>query len=117
MDEKMGNTSVVGGGDARVLASKGWLIFLIGALVAGAVYLGCSVSPPSLMDDVDAAVAQISRNMVTSGDWVTPRVDGIVFLENRRCFTGRWLSPSRFLGFMTGRHASHSHFRQSDWPA
>ena len=38
------------------------------------------------MDDVDAAVAQISRNMVTSGDWVTPRADGIAFLEKPAMF-------------------------------
>src|SRR6266478_6504670 len=86
MDEKMANTSVVGRDGASVLTSKSWLIYLIVALVAGAVYLGCSVSPPSLMDDVDAAVAQISRNMVTSGDWVTPRVNGIVFLEKPAMF-------------------------------
>jgi len=82
----MANTSVVERDDASVLTSKSWLIYLIVALVAGAVYLGCSVSPPSLMDDVDAAVAQISRNMVTSGDWVTPRADGIVFLEKPAMF-------------------------------
>src|SRR5260370_28875296 len=86
MDEKIANTSVVGRDGARGLTSKRWLIYLIVALVAGAVYLGCSVSPPSLMDDVDAAVAQISRNMVTSGDWVTPRVNGIVFLEKPAMF-------------------------------
>src|SRR5262249_6283740 len=34
-----------------------------------------------LMDDTDAAVAQISRNMVASGDWVTPRLNGILFFE------------------------------------
>jgi hypothetical protein len=39
------------------------------------------ISPPSLMDDVDAVQAQISRNMVTSGDWVTARLDGVVYLE------------------------------------
>jgi 4-amino-4-deoxy-L-arabinose transferase-like glycosyltransferase len=39
------------------------------------------VSPPSLMDDVDAVQAQIARNMITSGDWVTPRLDGVVYLE------------------------------------
>ncbi|HXM66642.1 MAG TPA: glycosyltransferase family 39 protein [Candidatus Acidoferrum sp.] len=50
-------------------------------LVAGAIYLGCIVSPPSLMDDVDAVQAQISRNMLTSGDWVTARLDGVVYLE------------------------------------
>jgi len=38
------------------------------------------------MDDVDAAVAQISRNMVTSGDWVTPRADGVAFLEKPALF-------------------------------
>jgi hypothetical protein len=38
------------------------------------------------MDDVDAAVAQISRNMVTSGDWVTPRADGVAFLEKPAMF-------------------------------
>jgi 4-amino-4-deoxy-L-arabinose transferase-like glycosyltransferase len=86
MDETMANTSDVELDGASVLTSKGWLVYLIVALVAGAIYLGCSVSPPSLMDDVDAAVAQISRNMVTSGDWVTPRADGIVFLEKPAMF-------------------------------
>jgi 4-amino-4-deoxy-L-arabinose transferase-like glycosyltransferase len=86
MDETMANTSDVKLDGASVLTSKSWLVYLIVALVAGAIYLGCSVSPPSLMDDVDAAVAQISRNMVTSGDWVTPRADGIVFLEKPAMF-------------------------------
>jgi hypothetical protein len=39
------------------------------------------VSPPSLMDDVDAVQAQIARNMLASGDWVTARIDGIAYLE------------------------------------
>src|SRR5216683_2731766 len=86
MDEKMANTSDVKLDGASVLTSKSWLIYLIVALVAGAIYLGCSVSPPSLMDDVDSAVAQISRNMVTSGDWVTPRAAGIAFLEKPAMF-------------------------------
>lgn len=50
-------------------------------LIAAAIYLGCIVSPPSLLDDTDAALAQISLNMVTSGDWVTPRLNGVVFFE------------------------------------
>jgi 4-amino-4-deoxy-L-arabinose transferase-like glycosyltransferase len=45
------------------------------------VYLGCIISPPSLMDDVDAVQAQIARNMLTSGDWVTARLDGVAYLE------------------------------------
>jgi 4-amino-4-deoxy-L-arabinose transferase-like glycosyltransferase len=33
------------------------------------------------MDDVDATQAQIARNMLQSGDWVTPRLDGVAYLE------------------------------------
>jgi hypothetical protein len=33
------------------------------------------------MDDVDAVQAQIARNMLTSGDWVTARIDGLIYLE------------------------------------
>ncbi|HZT37120.1 MAG TPA: glycosyltransferase family 39 protein [Bryobacteraceae bacterium] len=33
------------------------------------------------MDDVDAVQAQIARNMLHSGDWVTARLDGIKYLE------------------------------------
>ena len=39
------------------------------------------VSPPSLMDDVDSVQAQISRTMLSSGDWVTARIAGIAYLE------------------------------------
>jgi len=62
-------------------SGKNWHLHLILLLVAGAIYLGCMVSPPSLMDDVDAVQAQIARNMLTSGDWVTARLDGVVYLE------------------------------------
>ena len=54
---------------------------LIVVLVAAAVFLGCCFSPPSLMDDVDAVQAQIARNMLDSGDWVTARLDGVPYLE------------------------------------
>ena len=33
------------------------------------------------MDDVDAVQAQIARNMLDSGDWVTARLDGVIYLE------------------------------------
>ncbi len=39
------------------------------------------ISPPSLMDDVDAVQAQIARNMLDSGDWVTARLDGVMYIE------------------------------------
>ncbi len=54
---------------------------LIVLLIAALIYLGCVVSPPSLLDDVDAVQAQIARNMLDSGDWVTARLDGIPYLE------------------------------------
>ncbi len=56
-------------------------ILLLIALCSAVIYLGCILSPPSLMDDVDAVQAQIARNMVTSGDWVTAHLDGVKFLE------------------------------------
>src|ERR1700730_16871540 len=60
---------------------KNWVIYLIVFWISGAIYLGCVVSPPSLMDDVDAVQAQIAKTMLTSGDWVTARLDGVVYLE------------------------------------
>src|SRR5208283_5249876 len=50
-------------------------------LAAAAVFVGTMISPPSLMDDVDAIQGQIARNMLQSGDWVTARLDGIPYLE------------------------------------
>ena len=82
----MANSGDVERDGANVLTSKSWLLYLIVALVAGAIYLGCAVSPPSLMDDVDASVTQISKNMLKSGDWVTPRINGVVFLEKPAMF-------------------------------
>ncbi|HYO79933.1 MAG TPA: glycosyltransferase family 39 protein, partial [Bryobacteraceae bacterium] len=54
---------------------------LIVALFASAIYLVACFSPPSLMDDVDAVQAQIARNMLESGDWVTARLNGVAYLE------------------------------------
>jgi 4-amino-4-deoxy-L-arabinose transferase-like glycosyltransferase len=50
-------------------------------LFAAAIHLACIVSPPSLMDDSDAVEAQIGRNMLSSGDWVTAHLDGVIYLE------------------------------------
>src|SRR5579885_1594045 len=60
---------------------RGFRYEVIVIAVAIIVFFGCSVSPPSLMDDVDAVQAQIARNMLHSGDWVTARLDGIKYLE------------------------------------
>ncbi len=45
------------------------------------MFLGTLFSPPSLMDDVDAVQAQIARNMLESGDWVSARLNGVAYLE------------------------------------
>ena len=49
--------------------------------VAALIFLGTIVSPPSLMDDVDSVHAAIARTMLRSGDWVTARLDGVVYLD------------------------------------
>src|SRR4051794_33939057 len=54
---------------------------LIVVIVTALIYLGCIVSPPTLMDDVDAVQAQIARNMLESDDWVTATLDGVKYLE------------------------------------
>jgi 4-amino-4-deoxy-L-arabinose transferase-like glycosyltransferase len=63
------------------LFHRRWLLLFLVVLIAAAIYLGCVLSPPSLMDDVDAVQAQIAKTMLTSGDWVTARLDGVLYLE------------------------------------
>lgn len=64
----------------HVRLSQLWVDLIVIA-VAALIFFGCILSPPSLMDDVDAVQAQISRNMLDSGDWVTARLDGVKYLE------------------------------------
>ncbi len=54
-----------------------WIVVLF----ASVIFLTGIISPPSLMDDVDASQALIARNMLQSGDWVTARLDGVAFLD------------------------------------
>jgi len=68
-------------GDRGGAAGKRRRAELIVVLVAALIYFGCIISPPSLMDDVDAVQAQIARNMLESGDWVTARLNGVAYLE------------------------------------
>src|SRR5258708_35761202 len=50
-------------------------------LIAAAIFFGCLFAPPALMDDVDAVHAQISRNMLDSGDWTIAHLDGVPYME------------------------------------
>ncbi len=54
---------------------------LIVVLFAAAIYFTSAFAGPSLMDDVDAVQATIAKNMLTSGDWVTARLNGVKYLE------------------------------------
>ena len=60
---------------------RSWSVYLALLLIAGSVYFSGIISPPSLQDDVDAVQAQIARNMLATGDWVTARLDGVAYLE------------------------------------
>ena len=81
LDAEMADPNGVNFRKRATSGGKSSYFLLAVVLFAGAVYLGCIVSPPSLMDDVDAVQAQIARNMLASGDWVTARLDGVPYLE------------------------------------
>src|SRR5512143_106768 len=81
LDETLGDYGAVPRRGTSSASGGPAYLGLIVILVAAIVFLGCIVSPPSLMDDVDAVQAQISRNMLDSGDWVTARLDGVAYLE------------------------------------
>src|ERR1700734_3371214 len=79
-NRKMENRVSAGPQPEPGIASR-FNVYLVIALIAAAIYVGCMVSPPSLMDDVDSVQAQISRTMLDTGDWVTARIDGVSYLE------------------------------------
>src|SRR5689334_4138698 len=82
LDEAMGDSSRNSNAiESRGSRRNGRFDELIVLVFAAVIFLGCIVSPPSLMDDVDAVQAQIARTMLQSGDWVTARLDGIAYLE------------------------------------
>jgi 4-amino-4-deoxy-L-arabinose transferase-like glycosyltransferase len=83
VDEAVENTTVVAASPVQPVASirRGSKSDLIVVFVAAAIFLGCAFSPPHLMDDVDSVQAQIARNMLQSGDWVTARLNGVAYLE------------------------------------
>jgi 4-amino-4-deoxy-L-arabinose transferase-like glycosyltransferase len=82
---------------ARGGARTGLRYELIVVAVASLVFLANSVSPPALMDDVDAVQAQIARNMLESGDWVTARLNGVAYLEKAPLIY--WMMAASFAVF------------------
>jgi len=70
---------------------------LVVVLLACAIFLVAVASPPPLLDDVDAAQAQLARNMLTSGDWVSGRLDGVLFLD--KAPLKYWLSAVSYMIF------------------
>jgi 4-amino-4-deoxy-L-arabinose transferase-like glycosyltransferase len=81
VDEKMENPNDAALWSEPAVTTKHFPVYVAVLLLSGVVYLGCTISPPFLMDDVDAVQAQIARNMLISGDWVTARLDGVPYLE------------------------------------
>jgi 4-amino-4-deoxy-L-arabinose transferase-like glycosyltransferase len=103
VDGEMANT-VTSGTDQRLdtggraISGASQLRYTLILVIAGAaIFLGSIFAPPSLMDDVDAVNAQIARNMLDSGDWVTPRIDGVVYLEKSPL--NYWLMAASYFFF------------------
>jgi 4-amino-4-deoxy-L-arabinose transferase-like glycosyltransferase len=67
-----------------------WIVLLI----ACAIFLAGILSPPSLMDDMDSVQAQMARNMLQSGDWVSAHLDGVLYLEKAPLKT--WMTAVSF---------------------
>ncbi len=70
---------------------------LIVVVVAVAIYAVSLLAPPHLMDDVDAVQATIAKNMLSSGDWVTARLDGVKYLEKSPLVY--WMMAASFAAF------------------
>src|SRR5437870_2873761 len=85
LDEALEHRSAGGNGNRQPVVAgsqRAWLVVAASCLV----FLLSIASPPRLMDDVDAVQAQIARNMLVSGDWVTARLDGVPYLEKAPLF-------------------------------
>src|ERR1700757_4033847 len=80
VDQTMEDTVPAGYSGTRGFLHR-FRVDLLVLLVSCCIFLPLVISPPHLMDDVDAVQAQIARNMLQSGDWVTARLDGIAYLE------------------------------------
>jgi 4-amino-4-deoxy-L-arabinose transferase-like glycosyltransferase len=64
-----------------------------------------SLFTPPLLDDVDASHAQIAQHMAESGDWVTPKINGIRYLE--KAPLPYWLDAALYRVFGQNVFATH----------
>jgi 4-amino-4-deoxy-L-arabinose transferase-like glycosyltransferase len=80
MDQELHSRALArGAGRARAQKAEWWALGIV-LLLAALIYVP-TLFTPHLMDDTDAVNAQIPRNMIQSGDWVTARLNGVAFLE------------------------------------
>ena len=82
----------------RVKSTSPAVLQLIVVLVAAVIYLAGVISPPALMDDVDAAEALQAKNMLLSGNWITQHLNGTRYLD--KAPLKYWITASlyHFLG-------------------
>ncbi len=82
-------------------ARTAWLLF-VGLFLA--VYFASLFTPP-LLDDVDASHALVAQHMIESGDWITPKVDGVSYLQKPPL--SYWLSAGCYYVFGENAFATH----------
>ena len=78
-----------------------WLLF---AAIFVTVYFASLFTPP-LLDDVDAGHAQCAQTMADTGDWVTPKIDSIRYLEKPPL--PYWVIGSAYRVFGQNSFATH----------
>ena len=69
-----------------------------------AVYLGSAFSP-ALQDDVDTSHAEVAREMITRGDYVTMHINGVRYLEKAPLMY--WLVAGSYRLFGVNEFATH----------
>ncbi len=63
---------------------------VLGLLIFG----GGALAPPALLDDADSTHAEVAREMLTTGDWVSLQMDGVRYYEKAPLMY--WMIASSF---------------------